>query len=239
MVGAFLPKLPGYLFEGRLHPDCTHYVIFDVRQDVEQLSEALAKLRAAGLKVVLFTFDPANFKRVDIMVEAGALSKVIVFDKQFANRFKAPTYVTDYFFNESLFPKAPESYSDSACIFGTLANGRGNPYLLPKVDEPAPADYTQLYSRVQQYCGVMVWDTGLDENMKNIVHYNKAKAVETLMCGRTPYCMSGISPKHRYVKFHKPIEKILFPEPVDFSQELIWKLNRETLDEVIFETIHC
>ena len=69
-------------------------------------------------------------------------------------------------------------------------------------------------------------------------HYNKAKAVETLLCGVNAYCYPGINTK-RYNKFLKDIKEDhngdLIIHPIEFDRSAIQKINRLTIEELIGE----
>lgn len=236
----FMPfeKLVPATYGDAIPSDTTHYVIFDVRPGLEEIMDDLRKLRAAGLKVIIFSFDPANFKRIDFFIAKEAISKVILFDTKFKWRFKIPTYVTDYFFHQPLFPKAPDSYHLQPCVFGSLEHGRDNNECFPKIDEPIPSSYEELYRRAQQFSGVHVWDTGLDENHKQIIHYNKAKSIEALMCGRDAYCHDGIN-SINYNRYLRHFSEMTAPPRVNFDQERIWDINKRTIFDVIYETINA
>lgn len=223
--------------QAQLPNETTHYVIFDVRPGLEAIMEGLALLRSAGMKVILFSFDPANFKRIDYFIQKNALSKVVLFDTKFKWRFKIPTYITDYFFHQPLFPKAPDSYELTPCVMGTLSHGRHNNYGHAKVDEPPASSYEELYKRVQGHCGIHVWDTGLDENREHIVYYNKAKSVEALMCGRNAYCHDGIN-SINYNRYLRHYSEMANPRRVEFAQEKIWEINKKVISDVIYETMN-
>lgn len=217
------------------YPDgMTHYFIMDVDIRIDGQIDEICKLRKQGVKVVLMTFDPANFLRVDNFINHDMLDKVIVFDKQFQHRFRVSSYVSDYFFNEDLFP-TPKFRNSEVCVFGHLEHGRSNDFNLPRVDtNPMVKSYWNLYEEVQKYNGVAIYDTGLSEDRSRIVYYNKAKAVETLMAGRNPYCKEWIHTK-RYNRFLKKYSDIPNPKEIDFSQDEIFKINELTIKELLYE----
>lgn len=216
----------------------THYLIADVDLSVDTRVDLIKNLRSQGVKVILMVFDPAAFPRIQRYVSLGMLDKVILFDRQFEKRFAIRTYITDYFFKESLFPrKVATQPNDNVCTFGHLVHGRNNNFNLPRVDEGV-GSYKELYSKVQGFNGVAVYDTGLSEDRGSIVTYNKAKAVESLMCGVNAFCKSGISTK-RYQRFLKRYDEIPNAnKQIEFSQEEIFKINQLTIDELVYEMIY-
>lgn len=214
--------------------DTTHYIIMDLGKSVEDNFQRIQQLRKDGIKVILMVFDPISFVRIDDYINSGLLDKIILFDQKFQNRFNLPTYVSDYFFNEELFPIAPVEHNDFVCVFGHLSHERSNEFKLNKIDETNPGLYSQLYMKVQHYNGVCIYDTGIGEDATTVVHYNKAKAVETLMCGRNAYCTAGINTKN-YNQYLKKFTQIPEPLSVDFIQDEIFQINRRVIKELIKE----
>ncbi len=216
--------------------DMTHYLIMDVDMRLDSQILEIVNLKKQGAKVILMTFDPANFRRIDVFNHYKMLDKIIVFDEQFKNRFNVKTFVSDYFFNQDVFPiNTNKVLSKEVCIFGNMSHGRNNDFNLPRIDLDSKIQtYSDLYSEVQNYNGVAVYDTGLNEERNIVVHYNKAKGPETLMTGRNAYCQSGIKTK-RYDRFLKKYEDIPNVKEIDFSQEEIWKINELTIRELLYE----
>lgn len=217
----------------------THYLIADVDVSVNDRVQQILNYKDQGIKIILMVFDPAAFPRVQRFVDAKMLDKVILFDEQFRNRFSVPTYITDYFFNEKLFPIKKTQGDKGICIFGHLQHGRPNIYDLPKIDDDEKIkSYFDLYSKIQGFNGVAVYDTGLSEDRSSIVVYNKAKPVESLMCGVDAYCRDGIKTK-RYQRFLKKFSEIPdYSKKTEFSQEEIFKINRLTIDELVYEMLY-
>lgn len=222
-------------YEGRgfsIEPGTTHYLILDVGLHLEQNYLFLKQLRKNGIKVVCIFFDPAAFSRVKKYIAAGCIDKCIIFDQKFQSEFGCPTYVSDYFFDEKLFIIADKTNNGKVCLFGTfgpnvIQGSRINNYGLDVVDSNA-SDYRTLYSNVQKYNGVAVYDSGMSEDFKKVVHYNKAKFVEALMCGRNGYCCDGITTK-LYDKYKLSYSSIPTPSDIVFDQKEIHDLNKKTL----------
>ena len=236
-------------------PDITHFLILDVDyEDLAQKMDLLRRLKTQGAKFVLLTFDPPNFWFVDKLAEEGILDKVILFDSQFVEYFSRHSnikiYVSDYFFNEDLFEIIPSDTKNHSqvCVFGHLLYSRANrpTYGAVKVDGGRLANdpvsvginsYQQLYNKVQLFNGAIIHDLGHWVDMTEI-HYNKAKAVEALMCGVYAYCYPGINTK-RYNKFLKDIKEDdngdLIIHPIEFDTSVIQKINTLTIEELIGE----
>lgn len=223
--------------------DTTHYIIMDLGASVQNNADKILKFRKNGGKVVLMFFDPISFPTADKFVENGMLDLVVVFDAKFKNRFpNVKTIVSDYFFDQELFPISPPTDSKKVCVFGHIAWGRENFFgiinrklRIDKVDTNVKS-YPELYRNVQQYNGVVVFDTGAGEDGKTIVGYNKAKAVETLMTGRNAFCQDNINTK-RYNEFLiKPYDSILnVIPPINIDQTKIFEINNLTINELIDE----
>ena len=226
-------------------PEITHFLILDVDYiDLIKKIDLLIGLKARGVKFVLLTFDPPNFWFVDKLAEEGILDKLILFDSQFVEYFSRHNnikiYVSDYFFNEDLFeiiPSVTKNHSQ-VCVFGHLLYSRANlpTYDAVKVDVGINS-YQQLYNKVQLFNGAIIHDQGhwID---KTEAHYNKAKAVEALLCGVNAYCYPGINTK-RYNKFLKDIKEDengnLIIHPIEFDRSEIQKINSLTIEELICE----
>lgn len=229
---------PSYSIEdkGGIFSDTTHLFILDICESLESRYRSLVNLRQEGVKVVAFTFDPANFIRLRRYVESGSIDKVVVFDQRFYGRFNCKMYVTDYFFNQNLFPITNKENNGKVCIYGTISDIRPNDYQLDVADvtDPPVKSLIEVYSNIQKYNGVATHDAGLDETRTNVDHYNKARGVETLMCGRVPYCKPGINTKN-YNRFLRKYEEIPTPHPIYFDQEEIFKINSQVLQELKFE----
>lgn len=224
-----------------VQPDTTHFLIFDVNPDVNLKINKLKKLRNSGIKIISFVFDPAKFNTVKNWINFGIIDKVVVFDSKFLNSFgNVETYFSDYFFNVKLFPDSIQEkdkiFPSKVCVFGHLYHGRNNNFNCEKVDGSGycETNIRDIYKRVINYNGVAVFDTGLGENNSNIVQYNKAKGVESLMCGVNAYCKDGIKTK-RYDSFLKKYDDIPKLVPIEFEQKKIWELNEITLKELVSE----
>lgn len=217
--------------------DASHALILDVPNTIEENAQRFIDFRKNGGKVTLMVFDPFRFPRVDRFIEQKMLDMVVLFDQRFQNRFtNIKSYVTDYFFNQDVFPTNEVSYKNEACVFGHLLHGRHNKYNLSRVDEYVNS-YEELYTNVRMFNGVMVLATGLDETGGSIITHNKAKAVETLMCGRNPYCGEGINTIY-YNQYLKKYEDIPNLKEVDFSQEVIFNINKQVLEQLANEIVN-
>ena len=136
-----------------------------------------------------------------------------------------------------IIPSVTKNHSQ-VCVFGHLLYSRANlpTYDAVKVDVGINS-YQQLYNKVQLFNGAIIHDQGhwID---KTEAHYNKAKAVEALLCGVNAYCYPGINTK-RYNKFLKDIKEDengnLIIHPIEFDRSEIQKINSLTIEELICE----
>lgn len=213
--------------------DTTHYFILDVGMHLESKINHIKNIRNLGLKVVIFTFDPANFSRVRRYIDIGAIDKAIVFSKKFEDRFSCKTYFTDYFFSQDMFEYSDRDNNGKVCTYGRIDINRPNDFNLDVVDIGVKS-IREIYKNIQKYNGVATHDDGWNESWTEIDHYNKARATETLMCGRIPYCKPGIITK-RYNKFLKNYDQIPTPQEITFDQQQIWDINKLTLLELKYE----
>lgn len=223
-------------FETTSINDAEYHLILDLGMYVNQQIEQLVELRKQGQKIILMVFDPAAFGRVDNLVRCDALDKLILFDKQFEKRFPIKTFISDYFVNENIFPEMNDikMFENEVCVYGTIGPvDRNNEYNLKRVDFNVN-NYVDFFNNVKEYNGVCVYDTGMNEHFSGISHYNHCKPIEALMCGVNAYCQSGIKTK-RYDRFLKKFEQIPNPVKVDFDREDIKKINKLTIEELIYE----
>lgn len=214
--------------------ETTHYFILDVGIYLDNKHLYIKYLRDNGIKVVLFTFDPANFIRVRNYIKNGAIDKVVVFSEKFKDRFPCKTYFTDYFFSQNLFKLVGPENNGKICTYGRIdPDNRPNIYNVDIIDKNVKS-LQEIYENIQKYNGVATYDDGFNETFTEIDHYNKARATETLMCGRIPYCKPGIITK-RYNRYLKQYDQIPNPQEITFEQKQIWEINKLTLLELKYE----
>ena len=216
-----------------IHSDTTHYFILDVGNELDRKINVIKQFRDSGIKVVVFTFDPANFNRIRRYIEMHVIDKVIVFSKKFENSFKCNTFFTDYFFLQDMFNPVDKINNGKVCMYGRIDINRPNDYSLDVIDINAKS-IKDIYKNIQKYNGVATYDEGWNEDWSALDHYNKARATETLMCGRIPYCKDGIITK-RYNKFLSKYSQIPSPIDIMFDQHEIWEINKLTLLELKYE----
>jgi hypothetical protein len=228
--------VPSEVASGDINTD--YYVIVDNIGESRHIVSSIAKMKKKGIKIVVVTYDPPSFKDVDFFDALELVDLVITFDRKFSNRFKCKQYVCDYVFNPEYVPQSVKAdYSNRVCIYGTVTGvGRNNRFNLPKIDDYS-TDYQALYRKIQDYNGVHVLTPGLDEDSKELIHYNKAKPIEVLLCGRNPYCEDGLD-YIDYNKYLKTSDMIACPVPVDFDREDIVKINEKNVRELKEHVLH-
>jgi len=232
-------------FNTNISPNITdldyYFIIDNIWANYSYAHKLIESLKKKGTKVVVITYDPPNFKQIDMLIADKLVDLVITFDKRFANRFKPKTYISDYIFNEDFFPiDNPTEYNNSVCIYGNMVPnmGKDNRYKLPIIDVPC-IDYVELYKRIQKYNGIHAFTTGYAEDEKTIVRYNKAKPIEALLCGRNPYCDPGLNYLcDSYNKYLKSSTLIPNPVQIDFDRTEMLQLNKNNIDNFIKEILY-
>jgi len=235
-----------YLGKTILQPDTTHYIIMDLSNSVEENLDHIIEFKKNGGIVILMVFDPISFPKIDIFIEKEALSKIILFDQKFKDRFPIPTFISDYFFNESIFSKNKTLCQEKKyCIIGHLVHDRQNDFMqlynsvdLEKVDRGLynHKNYSDIYKKIQEFNGLVIFDSGIGEDGIKLEHYNKAKAIEALMCGVNAYCKNSINTKYYNEFIIKPFDDMRHTlKQIKFNQEHIWKINKRVINELIEE----
>lgn len=227
----FIPLfVTGEFYEGELQQDTTHILFIDMVENVLLLKDYILSVKASGIKVVAAFFDEARFKTADICINNNLIDKLILFDKQYKNRFSIDTYISDYFLNEYIFPKKSDEITNNVCYFGHNQYDRILPHNITKLIDNTT--YTNLYKKVQLFNGVIIYDTGKSECGNKVIHHNKAKALEALMCGVNSYSQEGIKTIN-YDNFLTKFDKSQDIVPISFTQEDIMILNRKVIAEFI------
>ena len=211
-------------YTGELQEGTTHALFIDVIENVVNMEAQVKEMKEKGVKVISIFYDEPRLKIADYCIKKKLVDKIILFDNQYKNRFDFNVYISDFFVNESLFPTALEAHKLTTCYFGHLLYNRVLPEGCDKITDSS--NYINFYNTIKEYNGCVVFDTGRGEDSdKVIIHSNKAKAVEALMCGVNAYCQEGIKTK-KYDKFLIPfIGGKLDLKPIKFKQEEIREIN--------------
>lgn len=180
-------------------------------------------IQSMNCKKAVIVFDEFKFKTVDRYIDM--FDTVIVTDQQYQNRFGNKTFVSDYFINSDVFKNLHDQpIFDKKCYMGHLLFDRN----LHNIDHISTPTLEQLYVEISKYKGVLIYDTGRAENGIDIIHHNKAKAIEALMCGRNAYCQSGIQTlnyQHLLLNFNDNVAlNIDRREVIDINQKVVTKL---------------
>jgi hypothetical protein len=221
-------------YTGPLQEDTTHVLFIDGIENVISMKSEVLLMKEKGIKVISAFYDEPRFKIADVCIEQNLVDKLILFDKQYKERFDFSVYISDYFVNEDLFPQQLESHNENTCYFGHLLYNRVMPSGCNKITDNT--NYINFYNIIKEYNGCVVFDTGRSEDSdKVIVHSNKAKVLEALMCGVNAYCQSGVKTKN-YDRFLKPFTSgALDINPVEFKQEEIREINKSVIIEFLNE----
>lgn len=221
----------GNFYEGEFRKDTTHILFIDIVENVLKNKDYILEKKNKGVKIIAAFFDEARFGVADICIRLNLIDKLILFDKQYKDRFNIDTYISDYFLNENLFKLKIKSDSKNICYFGHNLYNRYLPNIVTKIEV---SNYIELYEKVQEFNGVLIFDTGKSECGFKIIHHNKAKALEALMCGVNAYCQDGIKTinYNNYLKTTSDIKDI---PNVSFSQSEIFNINKSVIIQFIKE----
>ena len=227
-----LSKISNF-YEGDFQPNTTHILFIDLVENVLGMKEYVLDMKKSNIKIIVSFFDEARFKITQDCIDLGLIDKLILFDKQYQFRFpNTPTYISDYFLNQDLFPIKYKESSSLCCYFGHNTYDRNLPNSIIKIVDLTK--YENLYETVQEFNGVLVFDTGRSECGEKIIHHNKAKAIEALMCGVNAYCQSGINTIN-YNNYISKYESYKNPISIEFDQKEIFELNKKVIYNFISE----
>lgn len=180
-----IKKNDNIFYEGDLKEGTTHILFIDLPEVALNMINEIVYYKSLGIKIIYSFYDPYRFEYIDKLINMKLVDKLILFDEQYKDRFDVDTYISDYFVNEDLFPISKiEPIHKKKCYFGNLLNNR-------KLDEYTDhlliENFKTLYKKVQEYEKVVIFDTGrlMDGS---IIHHNKAKFIESLMCGVSTEC---------------------------------------------------
>ena len=204
-------------YEGDLKEGTTHILFIDLPENAFNMVNELEHYKSLGIQIVYAFYDPFRFECIDTLIGMDLVNKLVLFDKKYSNRFSVETYISDYFVNEDLFPinKVDPKY-DKKCYFGHLMNRN----LDDNTDHLSIQDFKLLYKEVQQYKKAVVFDVGILSD-GTIIHHNKAKYVECLMCGVPAECGDSI----------KTINYEQFSNATDININQIRSINREVIKD--------
>lgn len=217
----FFNSLKKYgFYEGELKPNTTHILFIDTPERSINMINELMYYKSLNIKIVFAFYDEARFRVVDELIKIGVVDKLILFDKQYQNRFDIDTYISDYFVNEELFPiTKSEPIYDKKCYYGNLINR----VLDDNTEYIEIESFEDLYKKIQEYKKFVVIDVGRSENGYGIIHHNKAKFVESLMCGVPTECDSGI----KTINY----DKFINMENIDINE--IREINRRVINDFV------
>lgn len=207
-------------YEGNLRENTTHILFIDIPENAFNMIDEILYYKSLGIEIVYSFYDPYRFNYVDKLIEINLVDKLILFDKKYKDRFNIDTYISDYFVNEDLFPvNKIENIYDRKCYFGNLLNNRN---LDDNTDHLIIDEFEILYKKVQQYKKVVVFDTGrlMDGT---IINHNKAKFIESIMCGVPAQCD----------KYIDTINYNTFLNNDNISIELIRNINQKVIKDFI------
>ena len=187
--------------------------------------------------VVYIVYDPFGFAGPDIFIKNNLLDKIVLFDKQFKDRFPTvETIISEYVMNEALFPDKVPVKTGNLCYYGHLGLNRKLPPNTVQLknehtdipitfDSLIAEDFKKLFRTVSTYHGSVIVPSGRDEAGNGILYHNKGKIVEALMSGTTPYVTNKIESitYQNYINFDINIS----PKVINISE--IRKINQKNI----------
>ena len=214
-----IKKFDNIFYEGDIKEGTTHILFIDLPENALNMISEIKHYKSLGIEIVYSFYDPYRFDYVDRLINMNLVDKLILFDKKYINRFNVKTYISDYFVNEDLFPinKVYPIY-DKKCYFGNLINRN----LDDNTDHLVIENFETLYKKVQEYKKMVVFDIGrlIDGT---IIHHNKAKYIESLMCGIPVECD----------EFIKTINYEQFKNFIDIDIDQIRDINKKVIKDFI------
>jgi hypothetical protein len=178
-----------YEDKGQLLKGTKHWLFIDMPETIERRKEEVKAARQKGIKIISLFYDEARFPLVDRLISEGVIDKLILFDKQYRDRFDIDVFVSDYYVEDSAFPEFHDDRNGKMCYFGHKSFDRELP---DKCKHIIGANFQQLYQMASHHSRGYVASTGKGEN-GGIIYHNKAKFIEMLFCGLQVECQDGIN----------------------------------------------
>lgn len=180
---------------GPLQDKTTHVLILNIPSQIFPIIPYLQKLKNHGIKIIIMIADEFLFLDLEILLQLGLIDKILIPDKKYSKAFYRHgniVEICDYIANENMFPKnIIPIHNNKKCYYGHLLYDRKFSNHVDYISQNL--SYKNLFDTITQYKGVLIFDTNGSAYSNDIVHNNKAKALEALMCGRQAYCQSGVS----------------------------------------------
>jgi len=214
-----IKKMDNIFYEGNIKEGTTHILFIDLPENALNMISELKYYKSLGIEIVYSFYDPYRFDCIYELINMNLVDKLILFDKQYINKFNVKTYISDYFVNEDLFPinKIYPLY-DKKCYFGNLIERK----LDDNTDHLVILEFKDLYKKVQEYKKLVVFDIGrLSDG--TIIHHNKVKYIEALMCGVSAECQ----------EFIKTLNYDKFIDSIDIDINVIRDINKRVIKEFI------
>ena len=218
---------PSYFYEdtGKTLRGTKYWLFIDTPEAINDRKNEVIKSKKQGIKIISLFYDESRFPAVDRLISEGLIDKLILFDKQYKDRFRLDTYVSDYYLSDSVFPDFEEPRNGKMCYFGHTLYDRSLPKACRRIYEKS---LSELYNKASKYTKGYVATTGAGEN-GGIIYHNKAKFLEMLFCGLQVLCQDGLNTIN-YEKFkNKEISKSDLKELHKINKFVKKKIYREII----------
>lgn len=181
---------PSYFYkdEGLTLNGTKYWLFIDMPEVINTRKSEVIEAKKQDIKIISLFYDEARFPIVDRLISENLIDKLILFDKQYENRFNIDSYISDYYLSDSVFPDFNENKNGKTCYFGHKQFNRE----LPKECEHIGGNsLSELYNKASEYTKGYVASTGKGES-GGIIYHNKGKFLEMLFCGLQVECQNGL-----------------------------------------------
>lgn len=197
-----------------------YWLFIDMPEVINSRKLEVIEAKKRGIKIISLFYDEARFPIVDHLISENLIDKLILFDKQYKDRFSINSYVSDYYLSDSVFPDFNMDRNGKMCYFGHKQFNRTIPQGCEHI---GGRSLGELYLTASKYSKGYVASTGRGEK-GNTIYHNKGKFLEMLFCGLRVECQNGLETIN-YEQYKN--KKILESDIIDLR-----KINNEVRNNI-------
>lgn len=214
-----------YQDNGKTISGTKYWLFIDMPEVIDFRRKEIIEAKKENIKIISLFYDEYRFPTVDHLISENLIDKLILFDKQYSNRFNIDSYVSDYYLSDSIFPTFKDIKNGKMCYFG---HKKFNRVLPQDCDYIVNNSLEELYEKASNYTKGYVFSTGKGED-GGIIYHNKGKFLEMLFCGLYVECQKGLNTIN-YEQFkNTKIEKS--------DIETLCEINRKVKESIYQEII--